>query len=434
MSLYDDEYDSDHDGDGDGDVGQKPERALGFPAFPPGKRYGRRFADTWWGNAWIEAMEDTALDRDQLRKGRRYAFAGQVGSITVSPGRISASVHDGDQYQAHRTVVRFAELSVPDWDRFLDRVAQNSGHIAALLDRDMPKDLVGAASDSGVRLLPDYGDLDPECDCPGWDYPCEHAAALSYQVSWLLDRDPFALLLMRGRSEENLVEELHRRNARDGAGERAAGGASGTPVLDAFAAEPAPLPELRHVSGAVATADVLAVFADTETTAPVDPAALAVLVAAAADRATDLLRAAGPHSVVEPDSWADAVRLADRAGDERLIARVAEASGYPDEFTGAVRAWSLGGAAGLAVLEGAWMPPKAVAARLHEDLLAAWPDADLGPAPTLEVWCNRWTAGHLQLRFGEDSLWYPFQFVASSWWPAGPPSRDATEALDALRG
>ena len=57
----------------------------------------------------------------------------------------------------------------------------------------MPQELVTTADDAGVRLLPGYGDLEPSCDCPSWDHPCRHAAALSYQASWLLDRDPFVL-------------------------------------------------------------------------------------------------------------------------------------------------------------------------------------------------------------------------------------------------
>ncbi|MFC5941769.1 SWIM zinc finger family protein, partial [Micromonospora harpali] len=189
-------------------------RARSFPRFAPGRRVGRKFADTWWGNAWIESMERTALDPEQLRRGRRYAFAGQVGSITVSPGRISAGVHDGDQYTPHDTIVRVGTLAEAEWDRLLDRVAAKAGHIAALLDRDMPHDLVQTADDAGVRLLPGYGDLEPECDCPSWDHPCRHAAALAYQAAWLLDRDPFVLLLMRGRGEAELMADLRRRNAR----------------------------------------------------------------------------------------------------------------------------------------------------------------------------------------------------------------------------
>ncbi|MER6799063.1 SWIM zinc finger family protein, partial [Amycolatopsis mediterranei] len=181
------------------------DRVRGFPAFGAGGHLAR----SWWGRAWVRAMEDTALDLRQLKKGRKYAAAGLVGPITVSPGRLAAVVDDADG-GPYRTQLRLAELSEPDWTRFLDRVASRAGHLAALLDRDLPPDLVEAA---GVDLLPGIGDLDPECDCPGWELPCRHAAALSFQASWLLDADPFLLLLMRGKGEREIREELESRTA-----------------------------------------------------------------------------------------------------------------------------------------------------------------------------------------------------------------------------
>ncbi|MGW1676461.1 SWIM zinc finger family protein [Saccharopolyspora sp. NPDC002376] len=290
MSYYDDDdFYLDFDED-------EPVRAATFPAFPPGKRYGKKFADTWWGNAWIEAMEYTALDPEQLKKGRKYAFAGQVGAITVSPGRISAPVHDGDPDQPHRTEVHLAELTGSGWERFLDRVAGRAGHIAALLDRDMPPDLVDTAEDAGVRLLPSFGDLETDCDCPGWDSPCKHAAALAYQVSWLLDRDPFVLLLLRGRAEDELTEELHRRNARQetAVGE---GGDVGTPAAEAWAAPIAPLPE-GPGPVLVEPLDLAPLLEDVEVEeAPVDTIALTALAADAVDRARALLSNVGGGGV-----------------------------------------------------------------------------------------------------------------------------------------
>lgn len=186
--------------------------AIGFPAFPATKRKPGRFARTWWGNAWLQAMEDTSLDLGQLKRGRRYAYAGLVGPITVSAGRIAAQVTSDDGAVYH-TVVLVDRLSDAQWRRFLDEVAAKAGHIAALLDRDMPHDLVEAAADADVALLPGIGDLQPECDCEGWELPCTHAAALCFQAAWLLDADPFVLLLLRGLGQDDLTEELRRRAA-----------------------------------------------------------------------------------------------------------------------------------------------------------------------------------------------------------------------------
>ncbi|HEY0452948.1 SWIM zinc finger family protein [Actinophytocola sp.] len=187
------------------------EPAVGFPAFPASSRRPGRFARTWWGQAWLQAMEDTSLDQEPLKRGRRYAYAGRVGPITASPGRIAAQVY-GEDESVYHTAVFVERLSGEEWRRFLDEVAAKAGHLAALLDRDMPHDLVTAAADADVRLLPGIGDLQPECDCPGWELPCRHAAALCFQASWLLDADPFVLLLLRGLGRRELTDELRGRS------------------------------------------------------------------------------------------------------------------------------------------------------------------------------------------------------------------------------
>lgn len=241
--------------------------AVGFPAFPVTKRKPGRFARTWWGNAWLQAMEDTSLDLAQLKRGRKFAYAGMVGPITVSAGRIAAQVA-GDDGQLHHTVVLVDRLSDAQWRRFLDEVAAKAGHIAALLDRDMPHDLVDAAADADVPLLPGIGDLQPECDCEGWELPCTHAAALCFQAAWLLDADPFVLLLLRGLGQADLTEELRRRAA-----------ARRRPVAETEAVPP---PPLEPVSGPARELVV--------PPAPgIDPTELAALVARAANRARKAL-------------------------------------------------------------------------------------------------------------------------------------------------
>ena len=242
--------------------------AVGFPAFPATTRKPGRFARTWWGNAWLQAMEDTSLDLAQLKRGRKFAYAGLVGPITVSAGRIAAQV-TSDDGAVHHTVVLVDRLSDAQWRRFLDEVAAKAGHLAALLDRDMPHDLVDAAADADVPLLPGIGDLQPECDCEGWELPCTHAAALCFQAAWLLDADPFVLLLLRGLGQDDLTEELRRR-------------AATRRPRDAVRETERPLQPLPPVSGPPRKLLVPA--------APgIDPDELARIAARAADRARKLL-------------------------------------------------------------------------------------------------------------------------------------------------
>ncbi|MEU1126416.1 SWF or SNF family helicase, partial [Streptomyces sp. NPDC005899] len=314
----------------------EPERT--FAALPPAP--GRAFASSWWGRAWLKALEDTALDGAQLKRGRGLAREGRVGAVSVRPGRITAVVQDRDS-TTYRSDVLLQPLSREDWDRFLDVASERAGHIAALLDREMPPLLVEDASAAGVDLLPAIGDLEPECGCEAWDH-CPHTGALCYQVARLLDQDPFVLLLLRGRDERRLLDELQVRSAAratGSVGDAAGGGAApGTPrgvrADESFAARdilpplppPPPLPDGPGTPPSLDT--------ETEPVAGVDPAALEFLAADTAVRAFVLLTDALAHghgerpppSVLTPEQ--DAVRLAaDARPSSGAVARLSAATG-----------------------------------------------------------------------------------------------------------
>jgi hypothetical protein len=302
-------------------------------------------------------------------------------------------------------VVRVERLGEPDWERFLDEVAARAGHIAALLDGEMPHDLVSAAADAGVRLLPTVGDLEPECDCPDWGYPCKHAAALCYQAAWLLDEDPFVLLLLRGRGESELLDALRRLDTPAVADMLPAGG---VPAREAYAVTPAPLPE-QMVDGPSAEPVLPGIPAE----APgVDLAALRLLAADAAARARALLAGGA-----EP--------LTERQDTVRVAATHPERYPRPD-LAREVAAWRYGGLSGLRALEESWTPPRLDLARARAGLAA-----DGEEFPTVREWRNRWTVPDrgVQLRYGRDGRWYPFRKRSGQWWPAGPPDRDPVAVL-----
>lgn len=405
-----------------------PERTFGALPPPP----GRAFAVSWWGKAWLRALEDAALDGAQLKRGRRLAREGGVGAVSVRPGRITAVVRDRDA--SHRSDVLVQRLGDEEWDRFLGVAVERAGHVAALLDREMPPHLVEDASAAGVELLPGIGDLEPECSCEAWDH-CPHSAALCYQVARLLDQDPFVLLLLRGRDERRLLDELRTRgNPRER--EAAAPARRGVAAGEVFAGAGSlpPLPGPPPVPSEPGTPPSL----DTGTgPAPgVDPAALEVLAADSAERARRMLLdalAAGHERQPLPDVLTpeqDAVRLA--AGSARApwaVARLATASGRRRaQLDAAVLAWRYGGSAALTVLEEEWEPDAAALVRAGAQLAGAW-DEDgarlLGPVG------NRWTVPDrgMQLRYGHDGRWWPYRKDRGRWVPAGPADDDPAGAL-----
>jgi hypothetical protein len=407
------------------------EVARGFPAFAA--RRGSTWARSWWGRSWVQTLEDNSLDSGQLRKGRLYANSGQVGTITISPGRIAATVHAPED--TYESVVVVDRLSADEWTRFLDQVASRAGHIAALLDGEMPHALVEAAADAAVPLLPGIGDLDPSCTCDGWELPCQHAAALCYQVGWLLDEDPFVLLLMRGRSREQLLDDLQQCATGDAPPAREvppSRGLAGVLASEVFGRGPAEVGE-QLVEGEPAELPALPakvglddlVDAGLQAPAGMEPPSLPLLVLDAARRARAQLSAhlSGSADPWVLDEWQDAVRL---AADYPVHAeRLGVAFGRPAELAVGVSAWSYGGAPGLDVLDHLWEPDPSELARARTELVAAWDDPDL----VLEVSGNRLTAADRQLRLDRDGRWHPYSLVEDTWLPAGPADRDPTAAL-----
>ncbi|MFE0203636.1 SWF or SNF family helicase [Streptomyces sp. NPDC058985] len=400
-----------------------------FTALPPA--HGRGFARTWWGLAWLKALEDAAMDAAQVKSGRRLARAGAVGAVSVRPGRITAVVQDRDR-TAHRADVLLEQLSDAQWDRFVDMAIERSGHVAALLDRDMPPHLVEDAATAGIDLLPGMGDLEPECDCGAWDH-CGHTAALCYQMARLLDQDPFILLLMRGRTEGALLEALQTQGsapARESASHR-----EGVDAGEAYAAGdvlpplPAP-PELGDGPGVPPSLD-------TETAPPygVDPSAVAHLASRAAADAHRLLAEAlrGGHEQQaagrEATAAQDAVRLAAGEPGPDVLRRLGEGSGRtPEALAVAVGAWRLGGVTALSVLEEEWAPEGESLARARAALESAWEDDE---RPSLRARANRWTVvgEPRQLRLDHDGRWWPYREERDRWVPVGGPVQDPATAL-----
>ncbi|WP_200304954.1 SWF or SNF family helicase [Streptomyces adelaidensis] len=397
--------------------------------------HGRGFAQTWWGRAWLKALEDAALDGEQVKAGRRLARAGAVGAVSVRPGRVTAVVQDRDG-TGHRADVLLQELSEDHWDRFLGMAVERAGHIAALLDREMPTHLVEDAATAGVELLPGLGDLEASCDCGAWDH-CGHTAALCYQVARLLDQDPFVLLLVRGRAEHTLLDELQMRGTAPAADERMApeGLQSGLDAAEAYAAGDIlpPLPEPPLLPAEPALAPSLGTEAPP---APgVDAAALEFLMAQTAREAYRMLAEALRHGHGqqplddELTLRQDAVRLA--AGDPgpSIEGRLSQGAGNDREGLAlAVRAWRYGGVAALAVLDEEWHVQAESLARARAALDAAW-DAD--ERPPLRFAHNRWTVigGSSQLRLGGDGRWWPYRKERGRWAPAGPAAHDPATAL-----
>ena len=178
--------------------------AVTFARIPPRRSTTR--AATWWGRAWVRAVEEAAYSEGDLHVARGLSRSGAIGGITVDRGSVVAACYD-------RAEVWSVGGTVPELDpisrrAFVDVVGGESGHLASLLSGELPYRLVEQAEEAGVELLPYGGELGSSCPCGAWVDPCVHALAVLLQVAWLVDGDPWVLLRLRGLTPEDLQAEL----------------------------------------------------------------------------------------------------------------------------------------------------------------------------------------------------------------------------------
>jgi hypothetical protein len=419
------------------------------PGPGPQRAAGRRpFGATWWGKAWVDALEQRArLDPNRLPRGRTYARTGAVGELGVRAGAIVASVQ-GSRAKPYKVTVRVRKYSDQEWDLTLAALASQVGHMAALLDGEMPPEVADDLAAAHIDLLPVAGELQPHCSCPDWANPCKHAAAVCYLVADTLDADPFLLFLMRGRGRDAVLAELRARRAAAGGpelGQRpggrgrrggAGGGGPGTEEATSWGPDPGAVAREAWARWATVTAQGAAPVPAVPLPPPrpgkptvlaLDPppgsglsaASLQLLAADAAQRAWELANGE-PATGLELSFAADLARRAAAvlgpAGGPEEIGELAASAGVPArDLANQARAWRDGGSEGLFVLLEDWSPPPEAMTKGRELL---------GGRATLRR--NRATLGDRQLRLGRDGRWYPFRRStpgagAGTWAPDGAP-------------
>ncbi|WP_020577313.1 SWIM zinc finger family protein [Actinopolymorpha alba] len=268
------------------------------PPAARGRGSRRGFGQTWWGRAWVDALEHrAALDPGRLSRGRSYARRGAVGQMDVAPGLVMAAVQ-GSRAVPYTVTVRVPRFRRDDWERVLDAIAAQIGRTAALLDGELPPEVVSDVAAAGLDLLPGAGEIQPRCSCPDWGDPCKHAAAVCYLVADALDKDPFTLLRLRGKSRADVLSALRARrtpgpgsSAGPSAG-LAGSSAEGVVARDAYAGASEPRPELPAPPlPPERPGHPVTVAFDPPPESGIDPEVLRALATAAAHRAWQLATA-----------------------------------------------------------------------------------------------------------------------------------------------
>jgi hypothetical protein len=107
-----------------------------------------------------------------------------------------------------------------EWALVADALVVDSSHAATLLAGEMPREIEAVFTTVGLSLFPASArDLALDCSCPDQAVPCKHLAAVCYVLAERFDADPFAMLALRGRDRETLLDDLRARREAAGPGD-----------------------------------------------------------------------------------------------------------------------------------------------------------------------------------------------------------------------
>jgi uncharacterized Zn finger protein len=169
----------------------------------------KKAGTTWWGQRWLEALQDVLRgDSARLARGRTYARAGRTHDLVIKGGKVTAKV-TGSRATPYKISIELEQLGAGDWKNAIAALAEKAQFSAELLAGQMPQQIDEAFRGAGTSLFPKQrADLVTSCSCPDWGDPCKHVAATHYVLGEALDRDPFLLFELRGRTKDQVLDAL----------------------------------------------------------------------------------------------------------------------------------------------------------------------------------------------------------------------------------
>ena len=190
-----------------------PDPAPDAPSDQPREPAARKPLGERW-RALLDASGPSAARR--VQRGQALARRGSVEHLQLAPGSAVATVAE-DRSSPYRTKLQWPVAPEAAWDRAVDALRTELRFTAALLDGELPADLIEALIGVGIALVPDYGQLETSCTCQERHKVCRHVAALHLAVGLLVDRDAVVLLQLAGRSRDDLLREVRRGEGDGGA-------------------------------------------------------------------------------------------------------------------------------------------------------------------------------------------------------------------------
>ena len=178
----------------------------------------RELSRHWWSSRWWSSVTVAPGLKNLHEEGGEYSHLERVLSVEVNPGLVSARVQ-GSRYNPYTVTFYIPVFSDGQWEEAIAALGSQALFSAKLLAGEMPQDIEQVFSEANLCLFPKSPmELVMECDCPDVVGPCQHNVPLHQVLADRIDQDPFLLLLLRGRSREQILKALRQRRAAEASG------------------------------------------------------------------------------------------------------------------------------------------------------------------------------------------------------------------------
>jgi len=145
-----------------------------------------------------------------LQTGVGYARQGRVRDLWISQGSATATVIADGEWQVQ---MRYRTFSESEWRMVVDLLAEDLVFAAEVVSGHLSRELVDKLDSLNIHLVPllKSSDLTPDCGCPSAVSFCPHVAAVHRVLADAIEGEPLELFTLRGRSVDQVVQELRER-------------------------------------------------------------------------------------------------------------------------------------------------------------------------------------------------------------------------------
>ncbi|HSV16512.1 MAG TPA: SWIM zinc finger family protein [Tepidisphaeraceae bacterium] len=168
----------------------------------PIKIEGRKIANTFWGKAWCDHLEQFSDFSNRLPRGRTYARNGSILDLQIEPGEVKALVMGSRLYEVKIDV---SPLAAELWKKVKCQCGGQIASLVELLQGRLSTSVMEIVTQRDRGLFPLPKQIKLDCSCPDYASMCKHVAAVLYGVGARLDQQPELLFKLRGVDHLELI-------------------------------------------------------------------------------------------------------------------------------------------------------------------------------------------------------------------------------------